>query len=131
MGGGGLTIRGKSILGGGGVAAAAVIVAGFAGASRDEDYDRVRRKAGLGIRRWQSGVRVGRRWNSYRSERGVRRWGQNVRGLEAVAGELKLGDGAKDAPLECDHSGIGRTACTFVAEPVEGRAKDGNEPRGG
>ncbi len=126
-----LTIRGKSILGGGGVTAAAVIAARFAGASRDEDDDRVRRCGGVGIRRRQSGGRVRRWWNRYRSERGVRRWGQNIRGLEAVAGELKLGDGAKDSPLELNHGGIGRTARTFVAEPVEGRAKDGNEPRGG
>src|SRR6185437_4238384 len=113
MCGGGLTIPGKSILGGGGVTAAAVIAARFAGASRDEDDDRVRRKAGLGGGCWRSGGRVRRWWNSYRSERGVRRWGQNVRGLEAVAGKLKLGDGAKDAPLECDHSGIGRAARSF------------------
>ena len=33
--------------------------------------------------------------------------------------------------IEGAHSGIGRAARSFVAEPVEGRAKDGNEPRGG
>ena len=41
-----------------------------------------------------------------------------------------MGDRAQDAALEFDHGRIVRTAGRVVAEPLEGGAEDGDEPRG-